>query len=119
MLIRYAYKDGFYFYKENSNIIPRIGETIIFHPEDTDYVNYCHDYKYTLAKDGILEKTMLDEYVIDALNDDVFIVSNICYVIGDETYVDITVKGYNSDYSDQEDYFDNLAKDVNVPNAYI
>lgn len=117
MLIRYSYKDDSYFYKEHSNIIPRVGETIIFHPEDTNYANYCHDYKYKI-KDGIQEKIELNEYIIDALDDEVFVVDNVCYIIGDETIVDIIVKGYHCYKDDREDYFNNLAKDVNVPNAY-
>lgn len=115
MLIRYAYKDGQLFYKEQSNTIPRIGETIIFNCDELDYNNCYHEVKYFM-ENGKFKATKLDTYTIDSLNDEMFRVSDVCYVIGNETFVDVTVTDY--DYSDHGDYLDNLAKDVNVPHDY-
>lgn len=108
MLIRYAYDpNGQIFYQHNSNIIPRVGETVIF--EGVDYKDCVKKFKIINW-----EKVELDEYIIDDIDADIFTVANVCYCIwGEETAVDITLVD-----ADRNDYLENLAKDVNVPNAY-
>lgn len=111
MLIRYAYDpSGQIFYKHNSNIIPRVGETVIF--EGADYKDCVKKFEFIGDT-----KVELDEYIIDDLDSDMFTVTDVCYCIyGEETEVDVTVKDYGSEIHD--DYLESLAKDVNIPNAY-
>lgn len=113
MLIRYAYDpNGQIFYKHNSNIIPRVGETVIF--EGIDYKDCVKKFEFIGGN-----KVELDEYFIDDLDSDVFTVTDVCYCLYDEeteVYVTVIECNYGSEIHD--DYLENLAKDVNVPNAY-
>lgn len=113
MLIRYAYDpNGQIFYQHNSNTIPRVGETVIF--EGVDYKDCVKKFEFIGGK-----KVTLNEYFIDDLDSDMFTVTDVCYCIyGEETEIDITVTDYNYGSEIRNDYLENLAKDVNVPNAY-
>lgn len=109
MLIKYAHNvDGQIFYKHNSNIIPRVGETVIF--DAVNYDNCVHEFMFVNNK-----KVDTDGYIIDNLDTEIFTVVDVCYVLyGDDIEVDVTVKDYDFDNEDN-DYLNNLAKDVNVP----
>lgn len=102
MLIRYSYDPtGQIFYQHNSNIVPRVGETVLF--DVVDDKDCFKRFEFVKGK---------------KVEEELFTVTDVCYCISaEETEVDVTVMDY--DYgSDHTEYLENLAKDVNVPNAY-
>lgn len=108
MLIRYAYGENL-IWKTNSNIIPRIGETVIL--DNIDYANCYRNFKIVNGD------KIYTTYRIDELDDVMFTVENVCYIIGEECVVDVTLKDYDYDKiptnTDFEDYLNNLVKDEN------
>lgn len=116
MLIRYLYgKEVTVFYQEKSNLVPRVGETIIF--DEIDYSRCVK--KYEIVVDGNkVYKAYSNEYIIDEIPA-ILTVIDVCYELGnEEPTVDITVENYFNKHNDNEDYLENLAKDVNIPNDY-
>lgn len=108
MLIRYAYGENL-IWKTNSNIIPRIGETVIL--DNIDYANCYRNFKIVNGD------KIYTTYRIDELDDVMFTVENVCYIIGEECVVDVTLKDYDYDKistnTNFEDYLNNLVKDEN------
>lgn len=115
MLIRYMYgEEGTIFYQEYSNLIPRVGESIIF--DEIDYSRCTHKYEIVANGNNVYTRVYNNEYIIDDIPE-MLTVTDICYILGnEEPMIDITVENYFN--NDDNDYIENLAKDVNVPNDF-
>ncbi|MBQ0087895.1 MAG: hypothetical protein KBT27_01005 [Prevotellaceae bacterium] len=120
MLIRYAYgEEGTIFYQEYSNLIPRIGETIIF--DEIDYSRCAHKFSVMNNGNNTYTRVYGNEYIIDDVPE-MLTVIDVCYSLGNEEPIaEITVENYFDKFNEyhlNDDYMENLAKDVNMPNDF-